>query len=122
MTAAARDVLEDAREAVAELIDGLQGRLWRRRWFAAVALLRAVGHVLDKVDGKRSTKYRAAIDAEWPKLQKEPLFDFLDAERDNIIKQYRHSAGQGVTIYWDKPAEYHYTSTTDSTQGETSAM
>ena len=85
MTMAARELLQDAREAVAELIDGLQGRLWRRRWFAAVALLRTVGYVLRYVDRKKS-QYQAAIDSEWRKLQTEPLFVFLKTERDDIIK------------------------------------
>jgi hypothetical protein len=109
MTTAAREALEDAREAVAELIDGLQGRLWRRRWFAAVALLRTVGYVLRYVDRKKGQKYQAAIDVEWRKLQAEPLFVFLKTERDNIIKEYRHSAGQGATVdLWGKTTKHHY--------------
>jgi hypothetical protein len=54
MTAAARLVLDDCRGALADLKEGVQGAEWRRRWIVTVVLLRAVGHVLEKVDGAAS--------------------------------------------------------------------
>jgi hypothetical protein len=103
MTTAAREVLEDCRGAVAELIDGVQGRQWRRRWVVAVVLLRAVGHVLDKVDADRSPAYRAAISAWWvgikgTKPKPEIFWGFIEDERNTILKEYRTSAGQGATV------------------------
>jgi hypothetical protein len=70
----------------------------------AVVLLRAVGHVLHKVDGQRSPEYRSAIDAAWSLLgesKPEPriFWDFIEDERNNIVKQYKFSAGQDATVY-----------------------
>jgi hypothetical protein len=47
----ARVVLGDCEDALAELDSGAAGVEWRRRSVTTVALLRAVGHVLVKVDG-----------------------------------------------------------------------
>lgn len=69
MTTAARIVLEDCRGALAELGDGLYGGAWRRRWIAAVTLLRAVGHVLAKVNARTSPQMEKAIQAEWELLK-----------------------------------------------------
>jgi hypothetical protein len=103
MTIAARQALDDCREAVELLIDGVQGSEWRRRWVLAIVLLRAVGHVLDKVDGNQSPHSRSAIDHWWAKLKQtrpEPsiFWEFIDEERNSILKQYRSRAGQGVTV------------------------
>lgn len=103
MTLAAREALEDCRGALAELTDGVQGRQWRRRWIVAVVLLRAVGHVLDNVDGSRSSAYRAAISNWWSRLKAakpcpEIFWSFIEQERNTILKEYQTHAGQGVTI------------------------
>ena len=42
MTANARIVLAECREAHGELVDGLVGSLWRRRWATVVVLLRTI--------------------------------------------------------------------------------
>jgi hypothetical protein len=130
MTIAAREVLEDCRGALAELVDGVQGRQWRRRWIIAVVLLRAVGHVLEKVDGARSTQLRAEISRWWDNLKTtkprpEIFWLFVEEERNTIVKEYQTNAGQGVTVQLSgielnmqtgeqkvdppKPAIYHYT-------------
>lgn len=103
MTAAAREVLEDCRGALTELSDGVHGRQWRRRWLVAVVLLRAVNHVLDKVDGESTPAYRAAVSKWWTRMKTtkpDPAiyWQFIEDERNNIIKQYRTVAGQGVTV------------------------
>jgi hypothetical protein len=114
MTKAAREVLEDCRGAVEEIADGIAGRAWRRRWVAAVVLLRTVGYVLKEVDARISPEYERAIDEAWSSLsvsKPEPaiFWQFIDKERGNIIHQYEVGAGQGVTIHLDhKPTEYHY--------------
>jgi hypothetical protein len=66
-------------------------------------LLRAVGHVLDKVDGEQTPAYRAAISAWWAGLKgtkpkPQVFWDFIEDERNTILKEYRTSAGQGATI------------------------
>ena len=103
MTAAARETLEDCRGALAELVDGVQGRDWRRKWILAVVLLRTVGHVLDKVDGGRTPAYRAAIDKWWSSLKASKpapsiFWQLIEEERNSILKEYLTAAGQGVTI------------------------
>ncbi|MEO7129247.1 MAG: hypothetical protein ABI040_10365 [Rhodoferax sp.] len=103
MTSAAREVLEDCRGALAELTDGIQGRQWRRRWITSIVLLRAVGHVLKNVDGKRSPEYRTAINDRWKHLKSTKpdnmiLWSFIEEERNTILKEYQTRAGQGVTV------------------------
>lgn len=130
MTAAARETLEDCRGAIAELVEGVQGRDWRRKWILAVVLLRTVGHVLDKVDGARSATYRKAINNWWFALKASKpdpaiFWQFIEEERNSILKEYQTAAGQGVTVQLTgveinpqtgeqkvgppKPAIYHYT-------------
>lgn len=115
MTRAAREVLEDCMGAVEEIGNGVQGRAWRRRWVAAVVLLRTVGYVLDTIDGRTSPAYRRAIDSAWVELSRtkpDPaiFWGFIDDERHKIIHQYELGAGQGATVYLgqSKPTEHHY--------------
>lgn len=115
MTIAAREVLEDCRGAIDEIGDGIQGRAWRRRWIAAVVLLRTVGYVLGKIDVNISPAYKRVIDAAWSDLgstkpQPEIFWKFIDAERHNIIHEYEVGAGQGATVHLgqNKPTEHQY--------------
>jgi hypothetical protein len=130
MTAAAREVLADCRGALEELVDGVQGPTWRRRWIIAVVLLRAVGHVLEKVDGARSDKHKVEISRWWARLNSAKpnpaiFWLFIEEERNTIVKEYQTNAGQGVTVQGKvfeinlrtgeqkvdppKPPLYHYT-------------
>ena len=107
MTAAARLVLADCEAALQDLIESHSGSMWRRRWFALVALLRSVGHVLDKVDGPTNKKLATIIADEYSKLKDskpEPIiyWRFIKEERDIVIKEYKFRAykiksGYGVT-------------------------
>ena len=125
MTRAAREVLEDCRGAVEEIGGGIQGSAWRRRWIAAVVLLRSVGYVLASVDSKASTKYARAIDAAWKDLGRTkpdpPIFwSFIDAERHNIVHEYVVGAGQGVTVYvaQNRQPDHHYVMNTGPFAGQ----
>lgn len=130
MTTAARQVLADCRGALDELVDGVQGPTWRRRWIIAVVLLRTVGYVLEKVDGARSNKHKAEISRWWANLKSTKpnpaiFWLFIEEERNTIVKEYQTNAGQGVTVQLSgveanlrtgeqkvdppKPAIYHYT-------------
>ena len=104
MTAKARVVLEDCRQAIAELTDDLQGAEWRLRWVTVVTLLRAVGHVLYYVDRQTSPVMQDAVDQAWShvsgtKPRPEILWGFIDEDRHAVIKEYRFTAGQGVKIF-----------------------
>jgi hypothetical protein len=98
-------VLRDCEAALADLRAGPTGLQWRTRWAAAVALLRSVGHVLDKVDGAASPERRKAFDEAWEALQNgkprgvpEIFWRFIEDERNNLLKAYRTSARQNVTV------------------------
>lgn len=116
MTKAAREVLEDCKVALETIREGVQGREWRVQWVATITLLRIVGHVLDKVDSTISPSYKNEIDRSWKNLQQskpEPniFWQFIDNERNSVLKEYTVSAGQGVTIHLsdgEANAAYHY--------------
>ena len=104
MTAAAREALQDCKIALEEFVDGVQGRQWWLRWITCVVLLRAVGHVLRNVDGRRDAKLRLAVDNWWSTLNQSklspPIFwSLIEEERNAILKEYRTRAGQGVTVH-----------------------
>ena len=103
----ARTVLDDCRGALDDLDDKykVMGSLWRRRWVAALSLLRAVGHVLDKIDGQ-DPQLRSIIDASWSTKKRETIFsDFVKQERNQILKEYAPSAGQSVTVRMGDPVD-----------------
>ena len=114
MTAAARLVLDDCREALSELQEDPTGSLWRRRYVACIALLRAVGHVLKNVDTKTSAKHKVAIDAQWQKLQStkpEPkiFWLFIVNERNRFLKTYGPVAGQNAAVFPGQNREPEHT-------------
>ncbi len=66
-------------------------RLW---WILALTLLRAVGHVLNKVDSKRSRYLANSIRKGYLAWKAEPrqhlvFHEFIEKERNEIIKEYR---------------------------------
>lgn len=75
------------------LEDETDVRRWRVHWAAAVALIRAVGHVLDKVDGEDPIVRQAASAAfkQWKGTDpKHQIFrEFIERERNNLLKEYR---------------------------------
>ena len=104
MTLKAREVLRDCELLLADLNNEPQSELWRLRWAGLVALLRAVGHVLDKVDGKANPEGRSVIDNAWKELngsKPEPkiFWKFIEDERDNILKTYIFGLRINTTIH-----------------------
>jgi hypothetical protein len=68
-----------------------------------VALLRAVGHVLENVDAKSSPAMKKAVQEEFRALRDtkpEPriYWSFIREERNNILKEYGFTARQNVTV------------------------
>jgi len=99
-TAHARDVLQDCRVALALLESETRDSEWRVHWVAAVTLLRSVGHVLAKVDGGVNPNVRAAADSlfmEWKGTapEHEIFREFIEDERNNILKQYSFAVSEG---------------------------
>ena len=93
MTTGARAVLNDCRVALGMLEDEIDTQRWRVHWVGAVALIRAVGHVLDKIDGKSNAalgRFANTRFARWKLgVGDDRIFvKFIDRERNNILKQY----------------------------------
>lgn len=107
---AARNVLVDCEAARALLEDDLDDITWRLLWVAVVVLLRAVGHVLAKVDAAGNPAVgRAAASAfrSWmPAGPERHIFrDFIEEDRNLIIKEYEHRMSSGPTILAAVPAK-----------------
>lgn len=99
----AREVLLDCKEALEEL-NGTQGSIWRRRFITVVILLRTVGYVLNKIDKEKSEFHQEAINKHWENLKNDKskhriFFNFIQEERNFILKEYRINAGQSATVY-----------------------
>jgi len=94
MTAAARVVLADCDWALSRHAEDLRFEALRVSWISIVTLLRAVGHVLKKVDEVQSPYLKDAIEAWWRELNRtkpEPAiyWRFIDDERNSVLKQYK---------------------------------
>ncbi len=95
----ARLVLQDAMFVREKLETELGHVEWRLYWVLAVVLLRAVGHVLDKVDGANdiSIKQKAnTLHKSWRTGDENLIFrDFIERERNSILKEYESEITEG---------------------------
>jgi hypothetical protein len=93
MALKARNVLADCRTAVNLPQEETRPEVSRLYWVAGVALARAVGHVLQKVDGEHDATIQRAVAsayAAW-KADKQAnaiFWDFIEQERNQILKEY----------------------------------
>lgn len=97
-------VRSDCVDAHADLVDGLQGSAWRRGWTTVVVLLQVALHVLDEVDAEADPALREALDQRWTDLRStmpspELLWCFIEEDRNLILKEYEHRAGQSATVF-----------------------
>lgn len=93
MTEKARFVLSDAEFAWNKSEVTEDATELRVLWFATLGLLRAVGHVLDKVDGPSDAAVGIAVKEAWRRWHDDRLkyrlfHDFIDAERNILVKEY----------------------------------
>ena len=101
----ARIVLADCEMALADFNASVNANEFMRpRWVSLITLLRAVGHVLEKVDrpvADRDAQMRTG--AAWDQLavQKRPhiFHDFVEAERNDTVKQYEIGAAANPKIH-----------------------
>ena len=89
----ARLVLADCRAALEQAERAPDPAALRVSWAAVVALLRAVRHVLDKVDGRKSESLRRAIDARWrlwdaDRAGNRVFWSFIESEPKSVLKVY----------------------------------
>lgn len=76
------------------LEDETELRRWRVLWVSAAALIRAVGHVLAKVDGRDPVLKRVGdrFFESWKQSADHQIFrDFIEQERNSILKEYQSS-------------------------------
>jgi hypothetical protein len=92
MTFKANEVLGDCRVALQILENEKDLQKWRIIWAAALALLRTVGHVLDKVDGQDRVikEISSSLYKKWRSEDPEHLIfrEFIEEERNNLLKEY----------------------------------
>ena len=96
MTYKARQVLEDCELALEFLEQSTNDQIWRIHWFAAVALVRTVGDVLDKVDG-RNPIYTKSIKSAYQIWKADQdsnkiFWCFIKEQRDKLIHEYDSDA------------------------------
>jgi hypothetical protein len=97
----ARCVLADVRLVREKLETEVGWVEWRLFWILAVTLLRAVGHVLDKVDARESAKLKTVVRQHylrWKNIaaNEHAIFrDFIDQERNSIQKEYEFGMSEG---------------------------
>lgn len=89
----ARKVLNDCRWAIAGYSETLSGEPLRVSWVSITTLLRAVGHVLCKVDAARDRTVAEIAAKEWDRLRAskpkpEIFWEFIESERNSVLKQY----------------------------------
>lgn len=108
----ARTVLSDCQHSI-ELMEQSPAESDSRIYYvAAMALVRAVGHVLHKVDAIRSESLGRAVDdayLRWKddRSQHAIFWDFIEAERNNVLKRYEFSyrANPHVVVQTPEAAE-----------------
>ncbi len=93
MTVTARKVLCDLQVAHELLESEESAERFRVHWVAAVALCRAVGHVLQKIDSNTSPQLKDAISQTYVAWKAEPevhhvFFEFIEDERNAVLKEY----------------------------------
>ncbi len=93
MTTTARKVLADCKTVHSLLEMESDAAHFRVLWVSGSALLRSVGHVLQKVDSKHSSKVAKSVDAAWKRWNADKetnaiFFEFIEEERNNILKEY----------------------------------
>jgi hypothetical protein len=108
VTERARIVLADC-EAAWEMLEACESKQeWRILWVAAISLARAVGDVLDKVDGENDPLMRSVSNEAYSRWKTVPEFkDLIKMERDQVIHRYETEAfgGDSVTLLLENEGE-----------------
>jgi hypothetical protein len=114
MTATARKVLADSRTVHDLLETESDAARFRVLWVSGVALLRSVGHVLQKVDSKHSPMVAKAIDDAWKRWKADGeanaiFFEFIEEGRNNILKEYEFGFLSGPVEVLVTPSDRLFT-------------
>lgn len=100
---AAREVIARCEFLRDKLREDPVGVAWTAQFSGCLALLRSVGHVLDKVDAATSNRIEVNAKQWWNGLKQskpEPkiFWEFIEAERNLILKESDIRAGQSAFI------------------------
>ncbi len=81
----------------------MSGEPLRVAWVSIVTLLRAVGHTLKEVDAKRDPVILEVVNQKWDAwLDSKPepriFWEFIQAERNNVVKQYEFGFTRAYTL------------------------
>lgn len=95
-------VLADCKHACDLLEDESRPETFRVLWVAGIALARAVGHVLQKVDGETDKATMEAVQRAYKRWKSEEqsnaIFrEFIEEERNLILKEYEIRYHDGPT-------------------------
>ncbi|WP_446619671.1 hypothetical protein [Vibrio alfacsensis] len=63
----------------------------RIHWISTICLLRAIGHVLDKVDAELSLIHKEEISNWWKAIKRDKpsiFWDFINESRNLVVKEY----------------------------------
>jgi hypothetical protein len=93
MVQTAQEVLADCKHALDLLEEESRPQTFRVLWVAGVTLARAVGHVLQKVDGEQSDATKKAVQAAYASWKADKpgnaiFWEFIEQERNQVLKQY----------------------------------
>lgn len=99
-TGRSRRVLDDVKVVRQALEDEKGSVAWRLQWITAIVLIRAVGHVLAKVDGAANPLVKEVADELYrgwirPHPDGTIFKDFIEDERNNILKEYEFGISEG---------------------------
>ena len=87
----AREVLEDCRLAHEMMEAESDHARLRVQWIGALALLRLVGDVLDKVDSKRRDDVKTAVRNQYDAQKGDEIYhEFIKGARDRAVHLYEH--------------------------------
>lgn len=89
----ARNVLNDCKKAHELLESETNEAEFRILWVAGIALARAVGHVLDKVDSQQNAGLREIITKTYENWKQDRennmiYWEFIEDERNRVLKEY----------------------------------
>lgn len=106
-------MLHDAEVSLEYLEQEQDPERFRIFWIASVALLRMVGHVLDKVESEQSEAVKQVVNTHWKEwklnLPENRIFqDFIEDERNRVLKEYSFGFLSGempIVVQKDDSAE-----------------
>ncbi len=96
-------LINDCERAINKHTESLQAEDFRLSWFSIICLLRAIGHVLDKVDSNISPELKKVINRKFEELKRskprpELYWSFIELERNRFLKEYEHGIKRDITF------------------------